>query len=121
MRRGSRAGIPTAKSRQVRAMPATDARKTRALILLASERLPLGELAHRLGVSEVTAKRLIGTLRKAGEEIVSVRAGKEAYYELRDPRTWSELKGDPLLTTVVPVRATRYPRGKPEDADYDRD
>jgi biotin operon repressor len=94
---------------------------THALILLANGQLPLGELARRLGVSEVSVKRMIGKLRKAGEEIVSVRTGKGAYYELRDARGWEEVKRDPLLTTVVPVRQTRVPRRKPEDADYDRD
>lgn len=98
-----------------------ETRKTRALILLTNARLSVRGLARRLGVSEVTVKRLVRELRRGGEEILSFRVGREAYYELRDFRPWEEVKKDPLLTTLIPAQRTHAPRGKTEDADYDAD
>lgn len=96
-----------------------EASKERALILISQERLSSAELAGRLGVSEITAKRIVGSLREAGHEIVSVRTSSGAYYETRDRRSWSEIEKDPLLATSIPARRARRSRGKIEDADYD--
>ena len=100
---------------------AVENRKTRALVLLANDRQSVSGLARKLGVSEVTVKRLIRELRRAGEEISSFRIGRRAYYQFVDSRTWDEMKNDPLFTTVVPAHCTHAPRGKAEDADYDFD
>jgi len=100
---------------------ATEGAPFLAWILLSQERLSVSALARKLGVSEITAKRVVQTLRREGYEIISVRSGRDAYYELRDACPLAELENDPLLSTMVPAKQTHSPRGKPEDVDYDRD
>ncbi len=87
------------------------------MILISRERLSSADPAARLGASEITAKRIVGSLREAGHEIVSVRTSSGAYYESRDRRSWSEIEKDPLLATLIPARRARRSRGKVEDAE----
>jgi len=94
--------------------------ETRALIFLCQGRFSAGSLARKLGVSEVTAKRIVQRLRRKGEEILSVRSRGEAYYEVRD-RPLEERGSDPFLRVFVPSGATHAPQGKFEDRDYDVD
>ncbi len=93
----------------------------RAWILLNQKQLSASRLAAELEVSEITAKRIIAALKKAGWEIASVRVNGHSHYEIRDRHPWEELERDPLLTTLIPAGKAHPPRGKPEDRDYDSD
>lgn len=89
-----------------------------AKIFLSSHRLSAADLADKLEVSVVTAKRIVARLKSRGERIASVRLEGRTFYEIRDDRPWSEIEKDPFVSGVIkgPLHA---PRGKAEDADYD--
>jgi biotin operon repressor len=91
----------------------------RALILLSQKKLSASGLARAVGVSVITAKRIVAGLRKAGHEIASVRWNGESYYEVREAVRPGRPEKDPLITTVIPRSRTHPPRGKKEDSDYD--
>lgn len=91
----------------------------RALVLLSQKRLSASGLARAVGVSVITAKRIVAGLRKVGHEIASVRWNGKSYYEVRETVRPERLETDPLITTVVPRSRTHKPRGKKEDSDYD--
>ena len=93
----------------------------RALVLLSQKKLSASGLARAVGVSEITAKRIVAGLRKAGHEIASVRWNGESYYEVREEARPVALETDPLIATVIPRSRTHAPRGKEEDSDYDLD
>ena len=81
-------------------------------------------LASALGVSFTTAARVVeelrAGLREDGDELLSVKSGKGWHYEIRraPKHDWGK---DPLLSYVIPKEHIHPPRGKAEDADYDRD
>jgi len=91
----------------------------RALVLLSQKKLSASGLARAVGVSVITAKRIVAGLRKAGHEIASVRWNGESYYEVREAVSPGRPEKDPLITTVIPRSKMHPPRGKKEDSDYD--
>lgn len=89
-----------------------------ALLLMSTQRVGAPGLARRLGVSAITAKRIVAALRRAGHDIASVRTGRGAFYEVRHeaPR---DLESDPLFTTRVAAADMHPEKPKAGDEIYD--
>ena len=111
----NRMTVMTRSGRRPRAATGSSAR---ALLLIDTERLSASALARRLGVSSVTAKRIVASLRRAGHDIASVRTGRGAAYEVRIGAT-AGLESDLLFATRITRGETRPEAGKREDAIYD--
>ena len=90
--------------------------ETRAWILLFQKRLSAGGLAKDLGVSEVTAKRIVGALRRQGHEIVSVRDRGDVFYEVRDRLSPEDLAQDSFLRSAGSIKGRGRRTGWDEDA-----
>lgn len=94
---------------------------TRALVLLSQRRLSAASLADVLGVSTITAKRLVAALRAGGYRVSSVRARGRAWFVVDHASFLRNSERDPFLTTVVRRGAMVASAEKLEDADYDQD
>lgn len=93
---------------------------TWARILLSQKELSASQLGKELGVSVVTAKRIVASLRMEGHSIVSVRRGDRWYYEVREELSEKDLAKDPFVKSAGCIVTWRTrPQGKAEDADYD--
>lgn len=112
----------TAAERKRSGRPRERERERWAYVLLAQRPRSLFELSRRLGVSPVTAKRMIAALRARGYAIVSVRSRDGWRYEVRDFAAGKGWEADPFVRSAGFIEARgRAPRGKAEDADYDED
>lgn len=99
----------------------TVSKDQRVRILLRQGRHSASGLARRMGVSVITAKRIVHSLREGGVLVASVRLQGRTHYEIRNDQPWEEILQDSLLTCVIPADRAHAPRGKPEDRDYDRE
>ena len=105
-----------------RGQPRDRALATWAHILLSQNELSASQVGKRLGVSVVTAKRIVASLRAQGRVIVSVRRGGRWYYEVREELSKGDLAKDSFVRAAGCVTRWRaQPGGKTEDADYDSD
>lgn len=96
-----------------------DPRERAALLHLASGRHTARTLARALGVSRITAFRLIRRLRRRGHRILSVKRGPDWHFEVEDREVpW---ESDPLVRRIGFVRSRRPPLESVDDALYGRD
>ena len=95
-----------------------DPRYREALLLLASGRFSAASLGLALGLSRITAFRLVQELRRRGIPIVSVKRGAAWFFELEEPApAWD---ADPLVRKVGFARGRRRPGESVDDAVYRR-
>jgi biotin operon repressor len=95
-----------------------DPRDREALLHLASGRHSAASLARVLGVSRITAFRLIQELRRRGIRVVSVKRGAAWFFELEESAPpWD---ADPLVRMVGFARGRRRPGESVDDAVYGR-
>ncbi len=89
----------------------------RAYLQLAIGRHSTPTLAKALRVSPATAFRVVKRLRAGGVRIVSVKEGREWYFEVRDDleRAWAS---DPLVTAVGSLKGRRPAGESVDDAVY---
>src|SRR5688572_9748208 len=89
-----------------------------ALLQLMCGRHSAAGLAEALGVSRITAFRIVEELRRRGHRIVSMKAGRDWYFEVEDPG--GRWESDPLVRRIGFARSGR--RGESvDDALYGRD
>lgn len=89
-----------------------------ALLHLACGRHSAATLAEALGVSRITAFRIVQELRRRGHRIVSMKNGRDWYFEVEDRGGGWE--SDPLVRRIGFARGGR--RGESvDDALYGRD
>jgi biotin operon repressor len=98
--------------------PRIDPRERAALLHLESGRHSAQTLARVLGVSRITAFRIVQRLRRRGHRIVSMKRGRDWYFEVesRDPRP----ETDPLLRRIGFARSRRRRGETVDDALYGR-
>ena len=94
---------------------------TRALVLLSQRRLSAADLADVLGVSTITAKRLVAALRAGGYRVSSERQRGRAWFAVDHSSFLRDVGKDPFLTTVVRRGDMAASGEKLDDADYDQD
>jgi len=99
-----------------------DTRGREALLHLSCGRHTALTLGRALGVSRITAFRIVQALRRRGRRIVSVKRGRDWYFEVADDAgveaAWAS---DPLLRRVGFIRSRRPPLESVDDALYGRD
>jgi biotin operon repressor len=101
----------------MKALP-EDRRERDALVHLGAGRHSAASLGRALGVSRITAFRLIQELRRRGRRIVSVKRGRDWFFEVEAPeRAWD---GDPLTRLIGFARGRRRPGESVDDALYGR-
>jgi biotin operon repressor len=112
----------TLAARNVPGRPRDASIETWAWLLLCARGGSVRDLARKLGVSGITVKRTIRSLRAGGRPIVSVRRGARWTYEVRPSLSPAEREADSLVRAAGCVKAWRTrPEAKTEDADYDED
>jgi len=98
------------------------AREQGALLHLSCGRHTALTLGRALGVSRITAFRIIQGLRRRGHRIVSVKRGPDWYFEVADDggleAAWAS---DPLVRRLGFIRRRRPPLESVDDALYGRD
>lgn len=97
---------------------AADSRDRQAILILTCGRHTAESLARALGVSRITAFRIIRRLRRQGRRIVSVKRGRDWYFEVLDSETGWE--ADPLVRRIGFARSRRRPGESVDDAVYGR-
>ena len=95
-----------------------DPRYREALLLLASGEYSAASLGRRLGLSRITAFRLVQELRRRGVRILSVKRGPSWFFELEESAPpWD---ADPLVRKVGFARGRRRPGESVDDVVYGR-
>lgn len=96
-----------------------DERGREALLHLSCGRHTALTLARALGVSRITAFRILQGLRRRGNRIVSVKRGGDWYFEVEERESGWE--NDPLVRRLGFIRSRRPPIESVDDALYGRD
>lgn len=98
-----------------------EAQEREALLHLACGRHTALTLGRALGVSRITAFRIVQVLRRKGRRIVSVKRGPDWHFEVADDAglesSWTT---DPLIQRLGFARSRRPPGESVDDALYGR-